>query len=100
MFVAFFVLEERKIKTIKLIKKNHLISVNEVSEAIQLKWKEANICFTQPLILKRVYSVVRELIRKYLNVRKRGKGIKQHELKQKTFFKTCEGNLMDILFCK
>ena len=74
MFVAFFVLEERKIKTIKLIKKNHLISVNEVSEAIQLKWKEPNNCFTQPLILKRVYGVVRDLIRKYLNVRKRGKG--------------------------
>ena len=70
-----------------------------MSEAVEAKWKEANKCFTQPMIVK-VYSSVQTLIQKYLKVRKFGKAVKRNELKQTAFFKKCDGTLLNLLACK
>ena len=66
-----------------------------MSEAVEAKWKEANKCFTQPMIVK-VYSSVQTLIQKYLKVRKAG----QTGTGKAAFFKKCDGTLLNLLACK
>ena len=75
------------------------IVVNELSEAVEAKWLEANKCFTQPLIVG-VYKPVQNVLKKYLKMRKIGRSTKCNDLKFTTYFKKCNETLLNLLACK